>query len=75
MKKKDLLILFMIITQEFINSGDSLYLVHRKIKVSTLEKLNNDQINELNDFYNCDKVFKKDDNYLFVRSVEEATII
>ncbi len=65
----------MVIAQEFINSGDSLYLVHRRIKVSTLEKLNNDQINELKEFYNCDKVFKKDDNYLFVRSVEEAIIV
>lgn len=65
----------MIVAQEFINSGDSMYLVHRKIKVSTLEKLDNDQVNELKDFYNCDKVFKNDGYYLFVRQVEEAILV
>jgi hypothetical protein len=65
------------IPKEMLIYQDKLYYVYRKIKSSQVK---DGYVNVLKDFWHCDIVVKnrnqqQDENLLFLREIEEATIV
>jgi hypothetical protein len=63
--------MFNIIKQVF-NFNDTLYILKRTIKESTIPE---DQVQSYKNYLGCDTVLKKDGVYYFVNKIEEAQLI
>lgn len=55
-----------------INFQDTLYIIKRTIKETTIPEEN---VQEYKEYLDCDTVLKKDGIYYFVNKIEEAQII
>lgn len=64
----------MISTANIINTGDALFEIYRVFKESRFEGIDSELIKEFCDEIYCDKVFKKDGHYIFVREIKNAEI-
>ena len=60
------------ITTHILNFNDTLYILKRHIKESTIPE---DQVQSYKRYLGCDTVLKKDGMYYFVNKIEEAQII
>ncbi len=64
------------VPKEFVNYQDKLYWVYRKVKHHQVKE---GSINDLKEFWMCDMVVRNknqnDDTLLFMREIEEATIV
>jgi hypothetical protein len=64
------------IPKEFVNYQDKLYWVYRKVKHHQVKE---GSVNDLKEFWMCDMVVRNrnqnDDTLLFMREIEEATIV
>ena len=64
------------LNKELVNYQDKLYWVYRKVKSSQVKE---GSISDLKEFWRCDVVVKnriqQDENLLFLREIEEATIV
>ena len=64
------------VPKEFVNYQDKLYWIYRKVKHHQVKE---GSINDLKEFWMCDMVVRNknqnDDTLLFMREIEEATIV
>lgn len=64
------------LNKELVKYQDKLYYIFKKLKQSQIKE---GYINDVKEWWNCDVVVKSrqqnDDNLLFLREIEEATIV
>lgn len=60
------------ITTPVLNFNDTLYILKRTIKESTIPE---DQVQSYKDYLGCDSVLKKDGIYYFVNRIEEVQLV
>jgi len=64
------------VPREFVNYQDKLYWIYRKVKHHQVKE---GSVNDLKEFWMCDMVVRNknqnDDTLLFMREIEEATIV
>ena len=60
--------------QNLIKVNDNAYEIIRTIKVSRVGE-DSDRVKAWVDFHHCDRAFKKDEHYYFVRDIIDAEII
>jgi hypothetical protein len=64
------------VPKEFVNYQDKLYWIYRKVKHHQVKE---GSVNDLKEFWMCDMVVRNrnqnDDTLLFMREIEEATIV
>ena len=62
--------------REYVNYQDKLYWIYRKVKHHQVKE---GSVNDLKEFWMCDMVVRNknqnDDTLLFMREIEEATIV
>lgn len=59
----------------FVEYKDKLYTVERQIKESSLSINENSSVNDLIEYFRCDKILKKDGFYFFCKEVMDTEII
>lgn len=59
----------------FVEFKDKLYTVERQIKESSLSLDENSSINDLIEYFGCDKILKKEGFYFFCKEVTDVEII
>jgi hypothetical protein len=60
------------ITTPVLNFNDTLYILKRTIKESTIPE---DQVQNYKNYLGCDTVLKKDGIYYFANKIEEAQLV
>ena len=60
------------ITTHVLNFNDTLYILKRTIKESTIPE---DQVQSYKNYLGCDTVLKKDGIYYFANKIEEAQLV